>query len=417
MIRHLSRLLIILLLIVLAAQVSAQSAPLVAFVNPSGQLIAASADGQTRWIVTNPGEMLHPVLGFAWGPDGRSLFYAVGTDEAASLRIGDASAQSSLEIVSGPGPFSGGIWRGNALWFAQNGSLLRVTLDGSSSVIASAGSLTLPDQPGPGDALVFVSDGIYNLLANGSISALPGLAVEGAQIRWSDSAPIAAYSAAGPAGTALYAVHAASGQIAALESDRSTPVLPVTWLPDSTQLVYRDESGLLRLTDLACLSSGCPSDPFGAGIPMFLPSASDIHFSGNWAIFRDNEAVRAIDLTCVSTGSCLETPVTIGTQAAPRQPLRLANNQLLYTAYRQDPVNVADREIRMIDLTCLPNCESRPLLPDAVAGPVSPDGAYLVADLAGTGLQILRLADLNAVNLSGPAYTLGDGLNNVSWSP
>lgn len=68
-------LLIVICLLLIPTSIQAQlGPPQVAYLNSSGQLIVAGADGVTRWIISNPGETLHPTVGYTWSPDGCDCF-------------------------------------------------------------------------------------------------------------------------------------------------------------------------------------------------------------------------------------------------------------------------------------------------------------------------------------------------------
>ena len=166
---------------------------------------------------------------------------------------------------------------------------------------------------------------------------------------------------------------------------------------------------------MGCLNSGCGSNPLEAGIELLPAAASDVQVVGNRVYFREGEQIKAVDLACVSAGNCLGSAFVIGTNAAPRTLFHAANNTLVYTAYASDANNPNDREIRVVELNCLPNCQPVTLMTNAVAGLASPNGAYVVADIGGVGLNIVRIADLNRVFLSDSMGVLGSGLLTARW--
>src|ERR687898_341918 len=106
-------LLSLLLLVCLAAvtpAVAQGAGPFLAFLNSSGQLIVSSGDGSYRWIVTNPGETVNRQIGFSWSPQGRQVFFAMGSANDLSLRVADIVTQSASEIGRASGQVSGGNW-------------------------------------------------------------------------------------------------------------------------------------------------------------------------------------------------------------------------------------------------------------------------------------------------------------------
>ncbi len=355
------------------------SAPLVAFVNSSGQLIVSSGDGSYRWIVTNPGETLAGTT--AWTPRGDQLLFAVaGNGGAASLRVANVSQQTVSEIGSvGGSLFS--LSSDGAFLFTQqqSGAYALVAIDGSTPA-------AIP-------------------LSNDFNAPFSGL--------WSDAAPLVAYW--GFSGNSQLAVtNASTGATVMLDSGRTAPITPLAWRPNSTQLIYRDASGIIRLADLACLQSTCGGNPLESGIALLPAEVTDVHADANWAYYRSGESLGAINLSCVSANNCQNAQVVIAGNAAPQTTLSVGRTTLVYTAYTQNANDINDREVRSLDLACLSNptsCAPQTVLGGAVAGAVSADGRYVVAEQVNAGLSSLDL------NTGAAAYLADKGapLAAVRW--
>lgn len=415
------------LMLLLPAQ--AQRAPLsLAYVNSSGQLVVTSADGQARWIVTNPGETLHPVLGFNWAPDGARFFFAVGE----SLRVGDVAAQGISELGRLGGQLSGGEWDASgrivlaAAGDASNPGAGVVLLP--SSVVASPYMDERPNTPSvrassyDGSAVFAWQSGGYVLrLSDGSLQSLPGRNDANARSSgfWSQAGPLVAYWGYDENGAAtIYVAHPQGARYSL--SGGSTPVMPMTWIPGTGWLLYRDATGQIRGADLTCALSSCSANPLESGLYFLPASASELQFWGEWAIYRNGEEVRALNIGCLDANRCENNNVLLGAQAAPRTMVATAFNTLIYTAHTGDPMNPNAREIRSLNLDCLltspGDCAPRMLLPNAVSGLLSPDGLYAVVDVAGSGLHILRLSDQGLIYLGSSGDPLGSTLTRARWN-
>lgn len=372
------RVLLLVILALLAATLSpaaAQSAPLVAFANSSGQLVVSSGDGGYRWIITNPGEKL--AGGYGW--TGGSLLFAVEAGGGGSLRSASVSTQSVGEVGQTAGALRSVSPDGRFLLFQQN--------DGSYGVQALGGAaFALP------------------------LSNDPGVPNSGL---WASALPLVAYW--GYAGNSTLAVtDAASGQTLTLDSGRSAPITPLAWRPGSAQLIYRDVSGVVRLSDLACLPGGCGANPLAGGVALAAAEA-DVATDGTWLYFRSGSSIAAVNLACAGSDSCLNSAVTIGANAAPQTALHVGGRTLVYTGFAQNPNDGSDREVRAINLGCLgdpASCAAQTLLGGAAAGEVSPDGRYAVIESA-SGLESLDLASGQRAYLS----DRGAALAGAHWQP
>lgn len=419
----------------------------VAFVNGSGQVVVTSGDGQLRWIVTNPGETLAQPLGFTWSNDGRQLLLAIANGGGVSLRVGDVASQSVREIGQVNGTPSGGEWTadGRGVIIASGSQLLFYGTDGSvAALVDGQGALALyspfaSDRPqvagggglSPDGRYVFYwqnegGQGRYQVLNlnSGAVTALPALNDANARQSglWADRVPLVAYWGSDNGSSILAVTNADNGQTLTLNSGRTVPVTPLAWRPGSALLVYRDTSNFVKATDLSCLAQGgCSGNPLESGVDLLPATASDIQIpaGSNWIYFRDGENVQALELSCVTAGNCLNAIVTLGGQAVQRLWIHATGNTLAYTAYTSDPNNPGDRVVQVINLRCLgdpTSCQPATLATQAVAGLVSPDGAYVVADVIGNGLNVLRVADRLQTYMSGSlGGQPGTGLNLARW--
>jgi hypothetical protein len=438
---------IIILLFTAAIWAKAQgNVPNLAFINSSNQLVVASGDGITRWIVTNPGETLKSPLGFSWSPDGHRIFFAVDLGGSTSLRVGDVASQSVIEIGQVSGSLSGGDWTpdGNFVLVASNDTLVLYPTSGGNpqAVFQASGNLSLissfaDNQPNLPSARSLSPDGNYVFFWQSDASlgnyAIYGLnsgtlinvpLVNDANVRqsglWSDRAPLVAYWGF-DGSSVLQVTNAENGQTASLNSGRSAPIEPLAWRPGTSQLVYRDTSNLVRIADVSCLSSGCSGNPLDNGVELLPATASDVQLSsrGDWVYFRDGEQIKAVNLSCTSSGNCLTSAIVFGDRAAQRTWVHVGGTLLAYTAYVQDPTNPNDREVRIVNLTCLSNpttCQSVVISAQAVGGLVSPDGSYITLDQAGNGLNAVYVPNVQFIYLSGSfGGQLGTGLNFARW--
>ncbi|QPC82708.1 hypothetical protein G4Y79_23990 [Phototrophicus methaneseepsis] len=393
----------------------AQGAPLVAFTNSSGQLIVAGADGVTRWIVTNPGETLDSTLGYRWSPDGTRLFYAVDLGNVVSLRVGDAATMTVTELGQANGVVTGGEW-------APDGTLLfgtDIALNGARTVagqVASPYSETSTSLAPDGSAVLYLQGGLYVLqTAAGTAQTLGPSSNNGLHAMWSDIAPIVAFGGQTDSGQAnLIAINAANNNAFVLVGS-TLPMEPISWVPDSTGLIYRDAGGTIRYADVGCLQSSCSQNMLEAGTAILPPSAQDVHVTTNAVVYRDGEQVLGVPLGCVQNNDCSARTVVMGTQAVQRTGLFSDGQRILYTAYTSDATNPADREIRAIDASCITTnyCQPVSLLNGAIAGRVSGDGLAMVADIVGSGMHIVNLSNLSTLYLTD---NTGYALQSARWN-
>lgn len=404
----------------------AQGQSLVAFTNAAGQLVVTSADGGYRWVLTNPGETLSPALGFNWAQNGSRLFFAVDQGGEVSLRAADVASQNAVEIGRvGNGNLSGGEWTpdhsgvlvatGDRLtWYPVSGTAMDVlagqsglslrtpALDaraGWRSLAPDARTLVYRDAYGSAVALPLTGGTPVTLVSGADPSAQGGLWTEdGGLVAVAGGGQIAAYS---PVTGAL--AQAAGG---------SVPPAPLLWLPGSSTLLYQDGAGAVRAGDFACLRSG-PCDPFSAAAPVLPASAHDLRAVSGNLVYLDGENVNSVPLSCLSAGGCA--PLTAAGAAAPGSGLEVRGNVLAYTAYTANPNDLADREARVLDASCLSSggCTPRAVGPGAQAGALAPDGRSL-ALVSPAGLSLVDVASGAQTPLSDPAY--GQSARSARWN-
>jgi hypothetical protein len=401
---------------------TAQDAARVAFVNGSGQLVVSSGDGTYRWIVTNPGEILANPLGYSWSPNGDRLFFAIDMGGEVSLRVGDAASQSIVEIGRVPNDnLSGGAWTASAVVVGagEQISAFDASTGAVTDWITGQGPVKLlspyvndrPNLPAvsslsPSGEYVFYQqgDGRYAVAAlGGGGFALPGVNDADARLNglWADSAPFVAYW--GFEGNSILSVtDAASGATVTLDSGVTTPIMPIGWQSGTSQLLYRDGVGVVRLADLSCLSSGCGANPLESGVEFLPASAADVVLNGDWAFYRDGAGVYGLWLGCAASGTCAGSAVQLGDNAVPGAMIHAAGGMLAYTGYGADANNAYDREVRIVALGCVNSggCSAQSALTGAVSGLVSPSGESVVVEQVGTGLSILNLSTLSTSFLS-----------------
>lgn len=417
-------------LVLAVMQVSAQQGPpQVALVNASGQLVVAGSDGVTRWIITNPGETLNPTLGYHWSPDRMRLFFGVDVGGAVSLRIAEIPLQAVTEIGQLNGTVSGGDWVTNsAVQVSDGSSIYQADASGLSAVYQADGiqlfSPYAAQRPHIANSSsthapfsFFWQNGSYVILGE-SANPIPEITNE-SQARasglWStDGNPLVAYWGGAPDGNRLAVTHAGTLQTLNF-SGSGTPPVPIAWNPGTTELLYRDATGTIHLADVRCLLGTCADNPL-ENAPIALPaSATDIQITNDWAIFRENETVRAVPLRCTASNTCAESTIMIGQNLAPRTLMHVSSNRLVFTTYANDPLNPLDRAVQLIDdLGCLPNCQPRILQNNAISGLISLNGEFVVLDILGEGLHIVRISDGTRLFLTSSASP-GAGLLTAQW--
>ncbi len=365
-------LLMLLCLLIAALPTAAQAgAPLVALTSSSGQLIINSGDGSSRWIVTNPGETVTGL--YAWS--GNQLLFGVDQGgKATTLRRADAASQSVSDVGSVTGTVLSMNAKGTAAFYhTSNGSYGMAALGGSD--------VALP-------------------LTNDASARYSGL--------WSDNGRLLAYW--GYSGNSTLAVSSvASGSTLTLDSGRATPITPLAWRPGTTQLIYRDASGTVRLTDLGCMATSCAANPLQTGTALAAADA-DVVTDGTWVYFRSGNTISAVNLTCVSADNCLNSAVTIATDAAPQSSLHVASRTLVYTGYASNANDPGDRQVQVVDLSCLSSsCTPQTVLTGAVAGAISANGRYAVIETS-QGLSALDLTSGSTAYLADHGAPLDSAL-------
>lgn len=400
--------LLIVALLVVGSVVAQSGTPWVAFVNESGQLVVTDANGASRWIVTNPGEKLHPTLGYTWSPDGAHLLVATQDGAGALLRLGDVNSQSLTDFGRLDGSsLSGGLWQNNNTILLSDGqTVYAATPQGQTPIGVGALASPFADVTNP-----TLPSNALPLSWQGSAYALGSTALPGDQPDsqadngglWASSAPLVAYAAFDDDGaSAVYVANAQTGATVRFNSGGRTPIFPEEWLPNSAQLLFRDGSGQIRWVDVNCLLSSCGSDPFAASVVILPASASDVQASANQLLYRDQDQIWRASLGCIQQQNCYDTAQLVGSNAAPRTPLLVRGSTALYTAYGSSQMDTSDRTVYGLDLTC-GDCSAQPLVSNATAVSLDASGQNAVVESAGQGIALLRVNDLSQVYLAGPS--------------
>jgi len=400
--------LLIVALLVVGSVLAQAGTPWVAFVNESGQLVVTDANGASRWIVTNPGEILHPVLGYSWSPDGTHLLVATQDGAGALLRLGDVSSQTLTDFGRLDGAYlSGGIWQNaNTVLLSDGQTVYAATQQGQTPI--GVGALASPyadvtNATLPANALPLSWQGGRYALGN---TALPG---DQPDVRadngglWASNAPLVAYGAFDEDGaSAVYVANGQTGATVRFNSGGRTPIFPEGWLPNTSQLLFRDGAGQIRAVDVGCLLSSCGSDPFEASVVILPASASEVQASANQLLYRDQDQIWRAPLGCIAQQNCYETAQAVGANAAPRTPLLVRGNTALYTAYGASQMDTADRTVYGLDLNC-GDCTAQPLVSNASAVSLDASGLNAVVESPGQGIALLRTSDLSQIYLAGPS--------------
>lgn len=384
---------VVILLLLWIPVTTAQSTPLLAFLNGSGQLVVSSGDGATRWIVTNPGQQVDTSLGFAWTADGNLVF-----------------------ALSGMGVFEG------------DPATQNITQADTSDPAILAYLRGLGNRPTGAHPQGLSSDGRFAFVANGTNYAVVNLTTNNATALplagdnkdqnsglWADNASLVAYwGVDNNGGTALSVVDAASLNSVALQSGRSVPMFPIAWLPDTAFLLFRSPTGDVMLADVSCLASGCSGNPLESGVIVAPSSANQLQVTASNLYYVDGEQLIGVDLTCVNDNSCLDSQQVLGDKVVPLSMMHVRNDRLVYTAYANNPNT--ERIVMFLDLTCAPDCQPQPIVNNAMAGLLSPDGDYLMIDSLDAGLNILDISGGGSVYLTETmGGQLGAGLSTARW--
>lgn len=387
-------LLIVLLLIIPMSQ--AQSDELLAFLNGSGQLVVSSGDGVTRWIVTNPGQVIDENLGFGWDADGNLIFALNGY----GILAGDPTTQA-INPVEDTDAEKVAFLRGlsNRPNITQPNGM---SADGQYAFVWNSGRyFTVP---------VGTTSGYQLRLVGGNDDQSSGL--------WSDVAPLVAYWGFNNdvGGTALAVWNPENETDIVLDSGSTIPVPPIAWIDNATNLVYRDDAGDVRVANMDCLTSGCVDNPLETGVLLTPSSANHIQVTADHAYYVDNQTVYGVDLACLDADNCVDSRFVIGEKAVPLSMMHVSDGRLAYTSYASDPNNAIDRIVQLVDLNCVPDCAPQAVLNGAIAGVLSPSGDFLMVDIVNEGLNILNISGGGLVYLTDTmGGQLGAGLSTVAW--
>ena len=381
---------------VLSAQDVAQAdVPEVAYVNSSGQLIIASSDGATRWILTNPGEQVNSAISYDWSPSHQRLLFAVGSGAATEFRIADLGGQSitSLGLIEAA---SGAVW-----------------LDDNQVRIVSAGDAAVPSgvslangrwMADNGRDIVLRRDRQLVLATSQQETALPlaGDDTTVVEASWNGSGQHLAVSGLNDGNQpTLLVIDLSSGASWQASSAYGAPVLPLLWLNDD-QLLYRDDSGQVRLFDTACADAGQCASPFDSA-PVLLPaSADEVTSAGGFLYYSDNTVLKHAPLSCIGTGDCVFQSTSIAS-LLPRTPIDVRGDRLAFTRVADGSGAIASASAVIADASCADLCVLFDAGLNSVAGPMTDDGSALIFYRVGEGL-ILQASGNQPILLS-PAST------------
>jgi hypothetical protein len=402
--------LVVLTVVALAAAAMAQgSSARLAYVNGSGQLVIINVNGDARWIVTNPGEQLSLDVGLAWSPDSEQVLFAVQQGGQSELRLADANNQTVTTLVS-LNRVSGGEW-------TPDGSIIVGTADGlvrldlntrQAEVVVAGGQFINGDVVAPsGNAMFFYQAGSFAVRSQaGSITALPGRNNTSATNvgLWAPRQPFVAYWAFNDRGNATINVtNANTAETVIIDSQSAVPVTPLTWVPGTTQLLYRSAMGVMAV-DASCLQSGCGSAP--APVQILPVTASNVATSANGALFySDANVVYSVASACVSAGDCTQNRVQLGP---------IAGNTVAMAALDTAAFTGADGTVQVInDLGCTQSgtCTLTATGLNGTVFSLAPGGNHLLIDTR----DALQLVDVQ----SGRVAATLNGLNRgapFAWS-
>lgn len=374
----------------------AQTNEWLAFLNGSGQLVVVSGDGLARWIVTNPGQILDDALGFAWADDGNLVF--------------------ALEDFG-------------AFWGNPDTQTITPIAPADTDKIAVLRGI--PTRPNLTQSSAQSADGLYTFLwRDGQYATMPTGTTITHPLRlvgnnptqssglWSDVAPLVAYWGMnnGSNETALAVWNPVTQADVVLDSGSTIPIPPIAWLPNSTDLVFRNPAGEVQMADMACMMSSCDQNPLTTGVMLAPSSASQIQVTATHAYYVDEQVIYGVDFACLNANNCIDTRFVIGDRAVPLTMLHVRGEHLVFTSYERDANNINDRTVQWVDVSCAPTCEPQALLNGAIAGTLSPSGNFLMVDIIGEGLHIINITTGGRVYLTDSLNNqLGAGLATVAW--
>ncbi len=381
-----------------------------AYVNGSGQLVIINADGANRWIVTNPGEQLAANVELAWSPNGRQLFFAVQQGGQTELRLANTNDQSVTTLVA-LGGVSGGEWTSDSagIIVGTPDGLLRLDLNArQAEVLVPGGQFINGSVIAPtGNALFFYQNGSFTVRSqNGTVTALPGRNnVSAANVGlWAPRQPFVAYWAFNDRGNSTINVaNATTAETVIIDSQSAVPVTPLSWIPGTTQLIYRSATGVMAV-DVGCLQNGCGAVPTPVQI---LPvTAGNLAASGNGALlYSDGNVVFSVGSACVAAGDCTQNRVELGP---------LAGNTVATAARNTAAFTTSDGTVQLVnDLGCVGsgNCTLTATGLNGTVFSMAPAGNHLLVDTR----DALQLVDASSGSVAASLSGLNRGAPSA-WS-
>ena len=140
-------------------------------------------------------------------------------------------------------------------------------------------------------------------------------------------------------------------------------------------------------------------------------SANQLQVTDSNLYYTDGQQLISVALTCVNSDNCLDSQQVLADQVVPLTMMHVRNDRLVYTAYANNPNT--DRIVMLLDLTCVPDCQPQPIVNNAMAGLLSPDGDYLMIDSLDAGVNILDISGGSVVYMT---HTLGGQLQTVIFT-
>lgn len=371
--------------------------PYLSYVNAGGQLVITDANGNFRWVVTNPGEQLLETVPLAWSPGDNRLLHAVQTGGSISIRLADMEQQTLLELANVTGAVGGGSWTATGsgvLLSTSAGIQLLDPNSGNSALLVPGGQLTSGGATSPdGRFLFFYLGGSFATAPTSNpqaLSALPGQNNPTADNvgLWAGSSPFVAYWGFGSSGTSTLGVaNAANGAVLQVDGGSSLPITPLTWLPGTQTLLYRSAAGVMAL-DASCLATSCNGTPQATAILPVETSRVAISQS-NVLVYAVGSQLLGASAQCVRGGDCTAGAVTVG-GIANSNSWGIAGGTAVFTA--------TDGTINTVELGCVGagTCNPTATSLRGIVGSTAQTTAH-AAVFAGNQLQILDLTDRGGV--------------------
>lgn len=378
----------------------AQTTQQIAYLNTSGQVVIASADGGFRWIVTNPGESLAPESYLAWSPSGDELLLAIQNGSQTSLRVATPNGQTVREITQVVSPVRGGEWtpNGRQIVIGTGSGIVAVDMTGRVTLLAADGQITSGQTLANNGAFAFYAQsGTFALASMDGSNAtqLPGSnpSAAGGIGLWADSEPLVAYwSQTANQTTALNITNATTSNTLTLDSGSTVPITPLDWVPGTSTLLYRSVAGINAI------------DANSGESRTILPvTVSHIATTRNALIYTLNGALYGIGIDCIAAGNCSDGASNLD-QIVHGGQLALGQTLTAYTG--------TDNMIHALDLTCVTSGSCTPITlgTSGTVHSVAQDNRHILATVNGE-LRVLATDGSGDIPLTGST-----GVVRAAWN-